>query len=281
MDNITLQSQADSTQLKGWHWPVETPRAIVTIIHGLGEHSGRYIGYAKAFNDADIAVIAADLRGHGTSGGPRGRATSLHHILGDIAAICAQAKALYPDLPHILMGHSMGGGLALRYAADNSDSGFAGIIASAPLIKPKDKVSALQRFIIKLAVKLKPSMTLDPGLNESKISTIESEAQRYLNDPLVHSKLGADLAIMTVENGEWLLDHGTSFTYPLLVVHSRDDKLTDFTASETFCDSVPESEFMTFENCEHEIHHDIHAAEVKKAAVDFILQKANQSAPVS
>lgn len=281
MDKLSFRSQADSTELSGWHWPVETPRAVVTIVHGLGEHSGRYVGYAKAFNDADIAVVAADLRGHGTSGGLRGRAKTLPALSGDMAAMCAQSMALYPDLPHILMGHSMGGGLALRYAADNPDAGFSGVVASAPLIKPKDKVSGLQRFIIKTAVKLKPSMTLDPGLDGSKISTIKSEAERYLNDPLVHSKLGADLAIITVENGEWLLDHATGFNYPLLVVHSRDDQLTDFTTSETFCDSVPNSEFIAFENCEHEIHHDIHAADVKNAIVDFALQKVNQSARVS
>lgn len=281
MDKLSLTSQADSTQLSGWHWAVETPRAVVTIIHGLGEHSGRYIGYAKAFNAADIAVVAADLRGHGTSGGPRGRAKSREALMGDIAAICAQSKNIYPNLPHILMGHSMGGGLALRYAADHPDAGFAGVYASAPLIKPKDKVGALQRFIIKTVIKIKPSLTLDPGLDGSKISTIESEAQRYVSDPLVHSKLGADLAVIMVENGEWLAGQGTQFNYPLLVVHSRDDQLTQFAATEAFCDSVPESEFIAFENCQHEIHHDIHAAEVKTAAVDFVLQKANQSAPVS
>ena len=281
MDKLSLTSQADATQLSGWHWPTESPRAVVTIVHGLGEHSGRYIGYAKAFNDADIAVIAADLRGHGTSGGKRGRAKSRENLMGDIASMCAQSKSLYPDLPQILMGHSMGGGLALRYASDHPKAGFAGVIASAPLIKPKDKVSGLQRFIIKTVLKIKPSMTLDPGLDGSKISTIEDEATRYVTDPLVHSKLGADLAVIMVENGEWLRDHATDFSYPLLVVHSRDDQLTDFSASEAFCDSVPNSEFIAFEQCQHEIHHDIHAPEVKTAAVDFVLQKANQPARVS
>ncbi|WP_017931388.1 alpha/beta hydrolase [Robiginitomaculum antarcticum] len=276
MDNISLQSRADGLSLKGYHWPVDTPRAIVTIVHGLGEHSGRYEGYALAMTAEQIAVIAVDLRGHGQSAGSRGRAKDLSSLMSDIDTMCAKSRALYPNIPHFLMGHSMGGGLALRYAATHPDAGFSGIIASAPMIRPVDKVSGIQRILTKLIMKIKPGLTLDPGLDGSKISSIETEARRYLSDPLVHSKLGADLAIVMIENGEWLIENADLIKYPLLIAHSRGDQLTGFTASETFCDSVPDSEFIAYDDGQHEIHHDIHAGDVKKAVVDFVLQKAGR-----
>lgn len=281
MDKISLISPDDGLSLNAQHWPVESPLAVVTLIHGLGEHSGRYDGYASAMTAERIAVIAVDLRGHGKSDGPRGRAKNLAVLMSDINAIVAKARELYPNAAHVLMGHSMGGGLALRYAAINSDKDFAGVVASAPLVRPVDKVGAIQKFIAKIMMIFKPSLTLDPGLDGTKISSIEAEAERYLSDPLVHSKLGADLAIIMVENGEWLLENAGQIVYPLLIVHSRDDQLTEFSASETFCDSVADSEFVAYEDCQHEIHHDIHAADVKKTVTDFVLQKAShhQAAP--
>jgi len=249
MSTFETKNAADGTVLRGQVWAAKNPKGVMSLVHGFGEHSGRYANMAAYLNSKNISVVTLDLRGHGRSDGRRGYCPNYGDLLGDVDALLAKSREIHPNLPHILYGHSMGGGLVLNHQLKSSNSDMACIIASAPFIKPADAIAGPQRAIVKFLGKITPKMSLGNKIDGSKISRLPEEQETYLSDPLNHGKLGIGLAIGMVEG---------------------EDQLTDFTASESFAAIAPNCIFKAYENCEHEIHNDCHRADVYKAASDFI-----------
>ncbi len=260
----------DGTILRGHIWAAEKPKAFMSLVHGFGEHSGRYADMARYLNSKNISVVTLDLRGHGRSEGRRGYCPDYSQILGDVDALLAKSRETNPDIPHVLYGHSMGGGIVLNHQLKSGGSGISAVIASAPFIQPADSISAPQKVIVKLLGKITPKMSLGNKIDGSKISRLPNEQEAYLSDPLNHGNLGVGLAIGMVEGGEWILENAQNWTQPLLIVHARKDQLTDFAASQAFAAKAQNCTFIPYEDCEHEIHNDCHRADVYKAASDFI-----------
>jgi len=154
MINFTTASK-DGTDLAGRHWPVDAPKAVVSLVHGFGEHCGRYAHMAAHLNASDIAVVALDLHGHGKTAGKRGVIRGYDNFRADLAALLTKTQSLYPQTPHILYGHSMGGGIVLDFGLSHSDD--LPIIASAPLIILTTPVPKPLRMIAKLMGKLNPA----------------------------------------------------------------------------------------------------------------------------
>ena len=270
MSRFETKNSSDSTILRGQVWEAETPKAVMSLVHGFGEHSGRYADMSTYLNSKDISVVTLDLRGHGKSDGRRGYCPDYSQLLGDVDALLAKSREVYPDLPHMLYGHSMGGGIVLNHQLKSGGAGISAVIASAPFIKPAETVSKPQRTIVRFLGKVAPKMTLGNKIDGSKISRIPAEQETYLSDPLNHGNLGVGLAIGMVEGGEWIMENAANWKPPLLIVHAREDQLTDFSASEAFAAKAPNCTFKAYEDCEHEIHNDCHRDNVYKAASDFI-----------
>ena len=128
----TNWTSADGLPLVGRCWePAGEPRAVVCLVHGLGEHSGRYAHVAAALNDAGYAVLACDKRGHGRSGGKRGHTPSYEALMTDIDLLLAQAEQRFPGKPRFLYGHSLGGNEVLNYALRRKPD-LAGVVATSP-----------------------------------------------------------------------------------------------------------------------------------------------------
>ena len=100
--------------VQGYHFPCENPNHVVCLIHGIGEHAGRFSRVAEHFNEAGIAVVSMDLRGHGRSQGVRGACAPRKEVLKDIDALIEYAQEFYPGVPIVMYGHSMGGNITLR-----------------------------------------------------------------------------------------------------------------------------------------------------------------------
>jgi len=128
MSAFTITS-ADGPELAGCHWPVEAPKALMVLVHGFGEHSRRYDHMAAHLNANGIAVVAADLCGHGETAGKRGVIFGYDDFRANLAALLKVAIDLYPKAPLTLYGHSMGGGIVLDYGLRVNSS--VPIIASA------------------------------------------------------------------------------------------------------------------------------------------------------
>jgi len=273
MKTITLTNPTDNQALSGLAFdaPVK-PKAVIALVHGFGEHGGRYVPMAAAFKEKDIAVVSVDLHGHGHTEGKRGVSHTYNALMSDVNAIIDKTKSLYPDVPLFLFGHSMGGGLVLNNVLRRRPEGLAGVISSAPLIKPADPFPGFQRFMLRVMRKLMPNFTANAGLDSAGISTIQAEVDKYNNDPLVHGKMGAGLAIDVMAGGEWLLEYANVWyeTVPLLLYHSKEDTLTDFSASEEFGRLAPGCEFYAYENVGHEMHNDTSREDVFKMIDNFI-----------
>jgi len=263
----------DDTSLHGQHWPIEKPVAVMALIHGFGEHVGRYADMAAHLNAHGISVVGIDLHGHGQTSGPRGVIRDYNDFRADLAALLAQTKSLYPDAPFILYGHSMGGGVVL-------DHGFTpypairAIIASAPLIELAEPVPAPVAMIAKLIGKIAPKAAMSQPIVGEKISTLPQEQQAYISDPLNHGRMGFRTAIGLVETGEQIAARAGEWKAPLLLFHSREDVLTRFEASETFAAAAQNVEFHPFENSAHEMHNDVTRAAVYDLMTQFILKHA-------
>ena len=263
---------ANGLVLNTHHWPVETPVSVMMLVHGLGEHGGRYAPMARFLNEHNIAVVGVDLHGHGKTDGKRGVIASYDDFRADLSSLIDFTKHLYPDTDLTLYGHSMGGGIVLDFGI-NVPSGLP-IIASAPLIALPNPVPAPLRFIIKALARIKPDLSLSQPLVGEKISTLADEQELYDADPLNHNTLGFKTAVEIVENGERLSELAHRWDRPLLLLHSKDDQLTAFDGSETFASEASQVEFHAFENCAHEMHNDVTREAVHHLMRDFILKHA-------
>ena len=275
MDNFNLHSQTDGLGLFGYLYDPDCEaqdcRAVISLIHGFAEHGGRYAHMGAALNEAGIALMSADLRGHGKSEGKRGVVSGYPDFYGDIDALLAETRKRFPDVPHFLMGHSMGGGILLNYKAARDLSQVMGYIASAPLIKLTKPAPEFLRPLMLILRKLAPNFTFSRKVNGEDISTLADEARAYETDPLVHANLSAALALDMIDYGEAALDKADQWTAPLLLMHGEADNVTDPQASMAFeAQAGAAVTLRTFEGAFHEIHNDKCRNDVYHEIISFI-----------
>lgn len=271
MSDVSLIS-ADGTQLFGRHWPTENPKAVMALVHGFGEHCGRYANMAAHLNAQGIAVVGLDMRGHGKSAGKRGVVKSYEDFRNDLDALLTHTRALYPGAPVVLYGHSMGGGIVLDHGARNPSA--LPIIASAPFIRLTDPIPGALRAFIKFMGRVWPAGAISQPIDGTKISNLGEEQTLYIEDSLNHGTLGFRLAEAMVATGERLSADAKNWDRPLLLLHSHADQLTSFQASADFAQAARQVAFHPFEASQHEMHNDAPRPEVYGLMSDFILKHA-------
>ena len=255
------------------HWPAKDPVAAVSLVHGFGEHCGRYEKLAQHLVANNIAVVGVDLRGHGQTPGPRGVVKNYDAIHGDVRTLIEETARLYAGLPHFLFGHSMGGGLVLHHGMTSESDSLAGYLVSAPLILLKRYVPAPVHFAAKAIRPILPNGTVPIPVSGKNISTIPEEQDIYDNDPLHHNRLGFGLAVGMVNAGKNVLKNAESWNKPLRLWHSKADRITAYEATERFASKASNCQFTAFENVQHEMHQDKTRAEVFDLMVEFIASK--------
>ncbi len=198
-------------------------RAVVVISHGAGEHSGRYERVAIHLAELGYPVYALDHRGHGRSEGRRAFVDRLGHAAADLDVLIALSRREQPDLPVFLLGHSLGGTIALRYALQHQDK-LDGLILSGP-VAVIDLPPAPLRLVVKalsVAIPWVPVLGLDPAT----ISRDPREVEAYRTDPLVfHGKLPLRTVAEIAAATEAFPVQVPSLTLPLLLVHGSEDLL--------------------------------------------------------
>ena len=272
MPHIETPSLADGLILQGQHWPADDPLAVVSLVHGFGEHCGRYEELAAELVANRIAVVGFDLRGHGRTISPRGVAQTYEHLHEDLKTLLKQTASMYPTVPHFLFGHSMGGGLVLHHGLSvGDDDPLAGYLVSAPLIRIARRIPSAAKFVVKTVSSVFPKTTMPIPVSGERISTIPMEQNRYDNDPLNHNRLGFRLAVGMIEGGERLLQEAAAWNKPLCLWHSTADQINDYEATSQFAAKAESCEFTSFEVVRHEMHHDTTRAEVHQLVTQFIL----------
>lgn len=247
---------ADGLLLVGRCWePDGEPKAVVCLVHGLGEHCGRYAHVAAALNDAGYAVLASDKRGHGRSEGKRGHVPSYDALMDDIGLLLAQAAERYPGKPRFLYGHSLGGNEVLNYALRRRPD-VAGVVSTSPGLRPGFKPPALQLAAGRLMNRLWPAFTMPNSLEMDALCRDPAVIAAYQADPLNHDRLSARLGIGLLEAGEWALAHAAEFPVPLLLMHGTADRLTSPAASVEFAGRAANCTLQLWEGFYHETHND-------------------------
>lgn len=228
---------ADGLKLYSQNWGTDqTPKAVIALVHGLGEHSGRYRDLAGFLNGEGISVTGMDLRGHGLSEGIRGHAPSYDILMDDIQLFLDMVTRLYPDIPTILMGHSLGGNLVLTYLVKRHPT-LLGAIVSAPLLALPNGQNAAKKIAGKVMYNLFPEFTMATGLDSTALSRDINIVKAYQTDPLVHDRVSAKMGIDFLRYGEWLQTQIIPPSLRMLIMQGTSDRIIDPKAVRKFCDN--------------------------------------------
>jgi alpha-beta hydrolase superfamily lysophospholipase len=262
----------DGFQLKVRNWNTENPTACICIIHGLGEHSGRYHELAEVLNKNHVNVYAIDLRGHGKNKGTKGHIKSIDTALDDIEELLKKCRAENTEIPMFLMGHSMGGNLVLNYCITKNTNELAGAIVSSPWLKLAFDPPIWKVKMGNIIAGILPSLTLDNELDTSLLSKDPAMVDSYENDNLVHSKISAGLFKNIRESASKILDNPKKIKVDSLIYHGTDDKIIDPICTEEFAAKSGKN-FVSIKGAYHEPHNDLEREEVYTEILKFIKSK--------
>ena len=245
------------------------------IVHGLGEHGGRYQGLADWFTPLGATVYAMDLRGHGRSGGQRGHAPSLSALLDDTDAMVRRARDGSGG-PLILIGHSFGGLLAIAYALDHPER-LDRAVFSAPALVPKVRVAAWKQALASVLPKISPRASFANEIDPNVLSHDPGIARAYVGDPLVHNRITAGLYASTVARGEAFIARAPELRVPFLLLHGRDDQIVDPTGSQRFFAgaTAPGRAFCLYPGLYHEIFNEVEHETVFQDIESWLTQRTD------
>jgi alpha-beta hydrolase superfamily lysophospholipase len=215
------------------HWPVGQARAVILLVHGLGEHSGRYQGFAEFMNARRIAVVAPDHVGHGVSPGPRAYCRRAADFMAPLDTLRDMIDDWYPGQPCFLVGHSMGGLISARYLLDHQ-SEFAGTALSGAALEMTEPPSTITLWISRFISLVWPTLGL-LQLDATQVSRDPEVVQKYIDDPLVHSgKVSSRLVTELFAMMDQVSAGRTSITLPMMVMHGDADAMTAAEGSRNF-----------------------------------------------
>ncbi len=230
-------------------------RVNIILVHGIGEYCERYQHVAEFLTGTGCAVYGFDHIGHGKSEGKRG-CMSYDDAFAIITSIKNDLAEKFPDIPMILYGHSMGGGVVLAYGTKYSDK-LKGIIATSPAVGMARPLSSGMVAMMRVLNKIMPNMTISNGLPADGISRDKAVVERYQNDELVHDKVSVRLGLDLFDWGNRVAAFDKPYPVPLLVVQGSEDTLVDPVASEKFAQNAKgDVTYKRFEGGYHELHNE-------------------------
>lgn len=267
---------ADGLALHLRQWkPDTTPTGAVLIVHGLGEHLGRYEHVAAHLNGLGWEVHAYDQRGHGASQGPRGDAPHEMSLVEDLGLVIQSLRSdpLLAARPLLLLGHSLGGLVAARYVAEGAGLNVGkampswfqavdGLMLSSPAFDPG--MNPLERVALALLGPIAPHWGVNNGLNPHWLSRDPAVVQAYRQDPLVHKVITPTLVQMVLEQGREVLRLCPSWRVPTLLMWAGADRCVSPKGSAEFAQAAPQTLLQShcFTHLFHEILNEPEQAEV-------------------
>jgi alpha-beta hydrolase superfamily lysophospholipase len=246
-------------------WPMDPDmrlRGVVIVVHGLGEHAGRYDRVAEHLQQWGFAVRGYDQCGHGESGGARGGLPSDTRLLDDLADIIDSTRArMGANTPLILLGHSMGGLVVGRFVSLGIRP-VDGLIMSSPALNAG--MNAFQKFLVSLLPQFAPNLRVGNGVKPQFISHDPEVVAAYRADPLVHDRISARLARFIADAGPATLALAPQWTVPTLLMYAGDDRLLNPQGSRDFAAVAPKNVVTSvcFDTLYHEIFNEQDAGPV-------------------
>lgn len=270
MKQKTFTFNIYKTDFFGQYWHPENPKAVVVLVHGMGEHSSRYTtSVVPKLVENDFAVVAFDQFGHGKTSGKRGHCPSFQAVLESITKTIEKAKELYPNSPMFLYGHSMGGNCVINYIL-RKQSDIKGIVASSPFLKLAFQPPSWKLSLGKMMQKIAPSITLGNELDANDISRVQDEVAKYISDPLIHDKISPNYSLSFIDSGKWAIENASKLKTPMLLVHGTGDKIIDYKGSVEFANKSDVAQVKIYEDGYHELHNDLCKDEVLQAITSWL-----------
>jgi len=252
-------------------WPVASSHDTIVIVHGSGEHSGRYEETAKRLNQEGFSVVAPDLRGHGRSPGQRGHILRFEEYLEDVAA-CLNTYVPADQRPPILLGHSLGGLVCTYYAIAHPET-IRCLVLSSPLWGLNVPVPAWKHQLACVLSAVWPSFSMRRPVNAGEMLSHDPQVKvRYLHDPLVHFKVSCRFYTQMRQRLEQLPNALPRLTVPVLVLQAGDDRVASADATRRLFPLVgaAQKRLIVYDGFYHEILNEVDKARVIQDLVSWL-----------
>jgi alpha-beta hydrolase superfamily lysophospholipase len=275
-DSGKLQT-SDGLDLFWQCWSDDIPTGVIVLIHGLAEHSSRYSETARHFAAHGWSVYACDLRGHGLSvdGHRSGRVhvDKFSDYALDVSAILNKTKEQNPNLPRIILGHSMGGLISLSYVLDHPEA-FNAAVLSSPLIDthPDSKPSAVLDVLARFLARVYPRLLFPSRLDTSAVCRDPYVVRAYIDDPLVSDKISAGWYVATTKAIAGIQGRAGDLQVPTLLMQSGADRLVDPNATAQWATNAPPGilEYLTWDGFYHEMLNEPEKDKVRARVLDWL-----------
>ncbi|CAF1540899.1 unnamed protein product, partial [Adineta ricciae] len=254
----------DGLLLAGYHRSAKYakyPRALLVVIHGLAEHSGRYEHLFDFFHENNFAVIAMDLRGHGQSAGRHGFIPTAEAVFQDLDLLLKEARNIYPSCRMILYGHSMGGTIVLSYTLDRflhkaDQCPYGAMVVTGPWIRLAGRLQPPRPVfhLIRAVCRLRPSFHVRLRFDPHRITRDQDIIAAYGEDEHVRRSTTLGLARSIGGEAAKLDRQNCTFPVPVLIQHGEADSITNHNASLRFAKRGENIDFKSWPNCFHELH---------------------------
>ncbi len=265
--NISIE-QVNGSVLSGMYYEAKNTRACIIMVHGLGEHTGRYSGMAEYFNKHNYSFIGLDLPGHGNSDGKRGHIDDFGIYNEVISAMKTYVQEQAGNIPLIIYGHSLGGAIALNYLKDDRDCRCA--IITSPWLKLSFEPSGFKMRLASFMKRIYPSLLQPSGLDPDDISSDPEVVRNYISDGLVHSKISVSLFSGASDNAAALLACRECIKIPLLLMHGSKDRITSPEGSVSFAENNSMVEYKLWEGGYHELHNEVFREKVLQYIINWL-----------
>jgi alpha-beta hydrolase superfamily lysophospholipase len=281
--NETYFEGAEGITLYSQNWlPEDITRAVIAIVHGIGEHSGRYMNVVDYMIPNQIAVYGYDLRGHGKSSDQRGHIDSWKQYRIDLLNFLIMIKSQQLECPIFLLGHSLGALIVLDLILTEPEE-LAGVITCGTPIEPVGSAKPHLVALARLLSSVYPRFSVDFGLDLNALSRDPAVVKAYKTDPLVHGKVSARWGTETLSTIESVKMQVEDINIPILILHGEADRIHTAEGTRKFFDQIQfhDKEIRVYPFGYHEVHNDLNYQEMLSDLLDWINRHIeDQSLPV-
>ncbi|HXD81453.1 MAG TPA: lysophospholipase [Candidatus Acidoferrum sp.] len=261
---------ADGTKLAYRAWRTAAAQATFAVVHGLGEHSGRYARFAEGMARHGMSTYALDLRGHGESEGQRGHVDSWSQWTDDVSAFVSHVEHLV-GAEVVPLGHSFGGAALLSTVLAAKLPNSKRFAVSSPALKLRLQAPAWKAAIAPYASKIVPRLAMDNEVDAAAVSRIPEVVAAYRNDPLVHSRISSRMYTEWQNATVDILGRAGQIKIPFLILAGTADPLIDPEGSRRLHELAPSlSELDMLEGRYHEPFNDLGSDEVFQLVADWM-----------
>jgi alpha-beta hydrolase superfamily lysophospholipase len=265
---------ADGTELRTRHWPAPDPWASLLLVHGLGEHSGRYEHVGERLSAAGIDTHAYDLRGQGASDGRRGHVDRWSQYHDDLGERLAAVRAGADDRPIVLYGHSMGGLIVAGYLLSDRPPPDLAVLTAPGL---DSTLARWKQALAPILGRVAPTLAIPTGIDPATLSRDPSVGTRARGDDLCVKVSTARFGAEALTEQARVRAGARSITVPTLVLHGLDDGLVPPAATDVF-EGVPGIERRTYPGLRHELHNEPEGPAILDEIVAWVRERASMPA---